>query len=87
MYKDTAAFWQFITPEQNMEVRNVDIQIVLPTGIPAEDMNGFVSGSLYAEKHVLKTVHLASLRSGSSLMRRWKWFAIPTLFSRWQENH
>ncbi len=55
LYKDTAAFfWQFIMPEQNMEVRNVEIQIVLPTGVPAEDMNGFVSGSLYAEKHVLE---------------------------------
>lgn len=55
LYKDTAAFfWRFITPEQNMEVRNIDMQIVLPTGIPVEDMNGFVSGSIYAEKQVLE---------------------------------
>ena len=55
LYKDTAAFfWQFILPDQNVEIRNVQIQIALPAGISKDEMNGFVSGSAYAEKEELE---------------------------------
>jgi hypothetical protein len=55
LYKDTAAFfWQFIMPGQNIDTRNVQIQIILPAGISADEMNGFISGSAYASKEELE---------------------------------
>jgi uncharacterized membrane protein len=55
LYKDTAAFfWQFIMPHQDIDTRNVQIQITLPAGISVDEMNGFISGSPYAAKEELE---------------------------------
>ena len=51
LYKDTAAFlWQFILPEQKVEIRNLSVRITLPEKIAKDQMDGYVSGSAYAEK-------------------------------------
>jgi len=51
LYKDTAAFlWQFILPEQKVEARNLSVRITLPGKIAKDQMDGYVSGSAYAEK-------------------------------------
>ncbi len=51
LYKDTAAFlWQFILPKQKVEARNLSVRITLPEKIAKDQMDGYVSGSAYAEK-------------------------------------
>ena len=72
MYKDTAAFfWQFILPGNLIKAENVEIELIMPSGVNADEFEGFVVGSIYAKKEILEDstfrISAVQVKPGESL--------------------
>lgn len=72
LYKDTAAFfWQFILSGNLIKAENVEIELIMPSGVNADEFEGFVVGSIYAKKEILEDstfrISAVQVKPGESL--------------------